>query len=47
MGDGEKKVMDAHVFLEPEVQAARVTRLEKAVFAPEDKAREENFAGRH
>ena len=44
MADRSNREIDAHVFFEPERQAERVARVEKAVFAIEDKAAGETFA---
>lgn len=46
MGKGVSRQIDAHVFFEPERQVERTARVERAVFALEEKAAGETFASR-
>jgi len=43
MSDGNTRQIDAHVFFDRQRQTERITRVEKAVFAIEDKAAAETF----
>jgi transposase len=44
--DGSSRTLDVHVYFEAERQAERVARLERAVFALEEKAAKETFRSR-